>query len=58
MDSFEIYVSSPPIPSVSDPLAYWDSQQKAGVDCGLALMALDYLSIPRECSFPSMHCMR
>lgn len=48
MDPFEIYISSPPVPTISDPLAYWDSQQKAGVDSGLAQMALDYLSIPRK----------
>lgn len=46
-DPLEVYLASPPLPHVSDPLVYWDSISKAkGPDAALAQMALDFLSVP------------
>lgn len=41
-----MYIASPVIKSVKDPLKYWDAQQKANADGGLAQFALDDLSAP------------
>lgn len=48
-DPFEDYITSPPIRSISNPLAFWDTQKKAKIDSSLAQMALNYLSVP--CGF-------
>lgn len=38
---------------VDDPIAHWTAELRAGRRVGLALMALDYLSIPCEYFLPT-----
>ncbi|KAH9017263.1 hypothetical protein EDB84DRAFT_1276612 [Lactarius hengduanensis] len=51
-DTFEEYLSAPPLPKVMDPIGYWLKQWKAGEaianvnTVAFAQMALDYLSVP------------
>ncbi|KAI0702201.1 hypothetical protein C8Q76DRAFT_633211 [Earliella scabrosa] len=48
-DALELYLNSPPIPGVTDPIAYWHSlsrREKGKAQNALARMALDILSAP------------
>lgn len=47
-DMLDLYLESPPIKGLEDPLEYWNGQRATGNDGGLAQMALDYLSAPGE----------
>ncbi|KAI0731418.1 hypothetical protein C8Q76DRAFT_588907, partial [Earliella scabrosa] len=51
-DALELYLNSPPVPGVQDPIAYWHSlnrskgEKDTKVQNPLARMALDILSSP------------
>jgi hypothetical protein len=51
-DVVDAYLASPPIPSIQDPISYW--QAMASNNDPFAQMALDYLSTPGKC-FCFMH---
>ncbi|TBU27405.1 hypothetical protein BD311DRAFT_614233, partial [Dichomitus squalens] len=46
VNPLEAYLEAPPLSTVKDPLAYWNTAIKSGSeDAALARMALDFLSI-------------
>lgn len=50
-DPLDVYLESPPVPSIEDPLHHWNmvlqaSKDPNSADCALANMALDFLSSP------------
>lgn len=47
-DAFELYISSPPIPTVSCPVTYWYALEQTGDP--LAQMALHFLTCPGKFS--------
>ena len=51
VDALDEWLSSPPIPTVLDPIKYWVGMKAAGHP--LASMALDYLSIPGAYPYPT-----
>ena len=49
LDALEEYLSSPPVPGVTDPISYWHAlanRKKGKCQNALARMALDILSTP------------
>ena len=48
-DELDVYLSSPTISSVGDPVVYWQSQARTGLASEpFVRMAIDYLSCPGE----------
>ena len=45
-DALEVYLESPPLPTVTDPLEHWNGLQNSAAHKDLAQMALDFLSVP------------
>ena len=45
-DALEVYLESPPLPTVTDPLKHWNGLQNSAVHKDLARMVLDFLSVP------------
>ena len=45
-DALEVYLETPPLPTVDDLLAYWRLRADTEKDAALPRMALDFLSIP------------
>ena len=37
------YLSSPPLPQITDPLAYWNAKLTSDTEAQLAQMAIDFL---------------
>jgi hypothetical protein len=47
-DPLETYLAHPPIPTVRDPIAYWQSMLNDNTSAPLTHMALDFLSTPGQ----------
>ncbi|RPD52436.1 hypothetical protein L227DRAFT_514794 [Lentinus tigrinus ALCF2SS1-6] len=45
-DPLDVYLKSPVVPQVTDPLEYWNARLASPSDAPLAQFALDFLSVP------------